>query len=344
MLKKLLINCLKIAISVGIIAYLVMDAVNNRVFTDLGNRPKNWGLLAGSALVCFMAVLVTLVRWYYLIRALDLPVRFQEAIRIGFVGYLFNLSPVGIVGGDLLKAVMLARNYPGRRAEAAATVFVDRVIGLYVLFVVASVAILVTRFWQLPAPNPQAARAIQVICQATLVLTAIGTAAMLALLIPNLTNGRLTRLLATLPYVGRVTERLINAVRMYRWNPLVLVLSFLMSVVVHSLFSIGIYLIAAGLYDEYPTLGTHFVVSPLSSATGVLPISMGPFEYVLDRLYAAVLLPDGTFMQKGQGLVVALGYRIITVLTAAVGMGYYLASRQEFAAVLHDAGQPETAE
>jgi ActR/RegA family two-component response regulator len=44
-------------------------------------------------------------------------------------------------------------------------------------------------------------------------------------------------------------------------------------------------------------------------------------------------------MRAGQGLVVALGYRIITVLVAAVGVCYYLASRQEVARVLHAAEQ-----
>ena len=39
---------------------------------------------------------------------------------------------VGIVGGDVLKAYMLARHAPDRKAEAVATVFVDRIIGLEV--------------------------------------------------------------------------------------------------------------------------------------------------------------------------------------------------------------------
>ena len=44
-------------------------------------------------------------------------------------------------------------------------------------------------------------------------------------------------------------------------------------------------------------------------------------------------------MKPGQGLVIALGYRIITVLIATVGICYYLAGRREVAQVLHEAEQ-----
>ena len=66
-----------------------------------------------------------------------------DAMRIGFIGYLFNLAPMGIVGGDLLKAWMLAREKPGNRAKALASVVVDRIIGLYVLFLVAAAGVFI---------------------------------------------------------------------------------------------------------------------------------------------------------------------------------------------------------
>ena len=67
-----------------------------------------------------------------------------DAFRLGFLGYLFNFVSLGSVGGDLFKAVFIAREQHGKRAEAVATVVIDRVIGLYVLFFVASVAALAT--------------------------------------------------------------------------------------------------------------------------------------------------------------------------------------------------------
>jgi uncharacterized protein (TIRG00374 family) len=329
-LKKVLITVLKISVSVAIIAYLVHDAQKNEAFSNLAKQPKNWFILTLALVACTSAVLLTLTRWYYLVRALDLPFTFKEAMRLGFLGYLFNLAPMGIVGGDLLKAVMLARQQKKREAEAVASVAVDRLIGLYMLFVVAAVAILATGYWDSPYAN------IRIMCKAVLSLTVVATGVIALLLLPGVTHTWLSRYIVSIPYVGRPIWQVMDALWMYRQKPIVLVISALMSVGVHSIFCLGIFLIASGLFQPVPSLKMHFVISPLSAATGVLPLPVGPLEYVLDRLYLYAQMPGGATMTAGQGLVVALGYRLITVLIAAVGICYYLASRQEVSAVLHE--------
>lgn len=337
-MKKFVFNCLKIAVSTGIIAYLVAEAIKREDFAQLARCGKRWELLAAAAALCFLSVCVTLVRWYYLMRALSLPVTFRETFRVGFLGYLFNLSPVGMVGGDLLKCVMLARHHPGHRAEMTATVFLDRLIGLYVLFLVASAAIVTTGFWDSPDPE------VQRTCQLTLILALIGTVAMSTLLTPRLTNGKLSARLVGASHFGAIAKRLSVAVEIYRGRPAVMLNSILLTVIVHSANAAGIYLIARGLYDQAHTLEAHFVITPLAFATGVIPLSIGPFEYVLGVLYAATPLADGSVVGPGRGLVIAMGYRLITLLIAAIGIGYYLASRQEVAEVLHCAEQGATDE
>ena len=341
-MKKVLITLLKISISLGIIAWLVWDAAGTEneagenVFEQLLHQPKHWGALAAAWVFCASAVLLTLIRWWYLVRALEVPLQFKDALRIGFLGYLFNLSPFGIVGGDLLKGWMLAREHRGRRVKAFASVVVDRMIGLYMLFVVATAAILLTGFWRLEDERGY----IRDICTATFVLTAVGAVGIVMLLIPGFTDGKGTRALARLPRVGRAIESLIEAMRMYRRKPQVLIASSVMSVGVHSLFATGIYLIARGLPGDVLKLSTHFVVSPLSASTGALPLPLGPFEFVLEFLYTRVPEP-GIVIPKGQGLLVALGYRLICVLIAMVGVCYYLSSRKEVAEVMREVEQTQ---
>ena len=89
----------------------------------------------------FCAVSLTFVRWYLLVRALGLNFRLLDAFRLGFLGYLFNFVSVGSVGGDLFKAIFIAREQPGRRTEAVATVLVDRVVGVYALVLLTSTVI-----------------------------------------------------------------------------------------------------------------------------------------------------------------------------------------------------------
>lgn len=338
-MKKLLITLLKIGISAAIIGYLVWGATGTKneagenVFQQLLDRPKQWKLLAAAWLFCASAVMLTLVRWWYLVRALELPLRLTQGLRIGLFAYLVNFFPMGIAGGDLLKAVMLARRQRGHGVQAVASVVIDRLIGLYLLFVVASVAILLTGFWKFEDEEGY----IPDICAATFALTAVGAVAITVLLIPGVTEGKGAKALARLPRIGPAIESLIESVRMYRRKLHVLGVAAVMSVGVHSLFATGVYLIACGLYEDVPPLHTHFVVTPLSAATGVLPIPVGPFEAVLELLYRPVGMPEY------RGFIVALGYRLACILIAGVGICYYLASREETAPLIREGGQEQQA-
>ncbi|MHB8897601.1 MAG: hypothetical protein ACYC6Y_02520, partial [Thermoguttaceae bacterium] len=144
------------------------------------------------------------------------------------------------------------------------------------------------------------------------------------------------RLLARIPLVGGLLEKINSALAMYRRRWPVILAAGLMSVAVHSFFTVGIFLICNALYESVPTLAMHFVISPLSAATGVIPLPAGPLEGGLNWLYTEVPAVSGATISSGQGLVIALTYRILTVVIAAVGFGCYLASRQEVAEILHE--------
>ena len=333
-MKKLLVTLLKISVSAAIIGYLVFDATrgkgNANVFANLVEQPKHWGMLAAAWASCTAAVLLTFIRWWLLVRALDIPCSFSSAIRIGFWGYLFNLAPLGIVGGDLVKAVMLDHEHPHHRAKALASVLVDRVIGLYILFIVASAAILLSGFWLIDVAD------IRKICWATFAITVVGALGLAFVMGPEAWVGRTIRAVGRIPRAGPPLESLVRAVRMFNRHPKVLVVASLMTVGVHGFFAVGCYLIACGLPGNHLSLAQHFVVMPLSSAMQVIPIPIGPTEAALDYFYANVPVV-GQPIAKGQGLIVSLVYRLITVLIAALGVFYYFGNRRELAEVMHEA-------
>jgi uncharacterized protein (TIRG00374 family) len=332
-MKKFLVTLLKLGISFGLIAYLIWNATHGadkvNVFTNLRDEPKNWWMLACAWSVSAAAVVLTFIRWWYLVRALGIPCRFADAIRISFWGYLFNLAPLGIVGGDLVKAVMLAHEHRQYRAKAVASVLFDRIIGLYLLFIVATAAILFTGLWRINEAK------IVWICYATFIITGAGAVGIALLYVPGVLDGPLSRALGRLPRVGRLITSLIDAVGLYRYKPRVLIVSSLMCIGVQCLFAVGIYLIARGLPGDVLSLGVHFVLWPLSAAVGVLPLPFGPTEGVLDYLYMNVH-QAGVSIPQGQGLVVALCYRLITVLIAALGVGYYFRNRREVSEAIHE--------
>ena len=199
MTKKVLSAAAKIGISLAIVAYLVWNAAQSKdnegvnVFDNLVNQPKDWTLLALAWLVLATGIVLTFVRWWILVRALGTPCRLRDAVRIGFWGYLFNLAPLGVVGGDLVKAVMLARAHRQKQPEVVASVIVDRVIGLYVLFAFASVGILLTGFATTPDKN------LRIVCRAVFVLTGVGTAGIASLWLPETIVGPIIRMIARIP-------------------------------------------------------------------------------------------------------------------------------------------------
>lgn len=337
---KYLITLLKILASVGIIAYLVYNATRGKgganVFADMVHQPKQWDLLAAAALVSLVAVSLTMVRWCYLVRAVGIPFSMKGAFRLGFLGYLFNLAPMGIVGGDLLKAVFLARDNPGKHAKAVASVVIDRLAGLYVLFLIASVAMLATGFyWSEPLPS------IHGICQVILGLTLVGALGIAVVLATPIIDSRWVTAFTRLPRVGRAIHSLLEAMRVYRDNVPALAGALLMSLVVQVLFTFSLYLVARGLPGDVLPLSTQFVVFPVSSLASVIPLPAGPFEGVLQFMYNNVTTVLS--IPADQGLVVALVYRLISVGIAAVGLCYYFGSRRDLAAVIHEVEEEEEA-
>lgn len=335
-MKKILIALIKYGISFTILGYLFYAASNDESFKQLSESPKNWTLLAVAFLLMLAGVASTIVRWHMLVRALDLPFSLRDAFRLGFVGYLFNFLSLGVVGGDLLKAVFLAREQPGRRAEAVATVVVDRVIGLYALFVVATVAYLTLGLGALDVRDPEQLARIQYVCYAAVVLSIVGAIGFAVLLLPGFTSNPLWDALVGIPKVGHTVGRLIGAVRMYRRRLPLLLFIFLMSLATHVVFTISIYFTACGLPGAHPSFSAHLVIVQIANLAGALPLpgGLGAFEYALDYLYRAVSSAD---VAARQGFVVALAFLVIKLLIAAIGMVYYLLDRRQVTELMHEA-------
>jgi uncharacterized membrane protein YbhN (UPF0104 family) len=95
----------------------------------------NWGAFALCGLLCAGVVSSQYVRWFVLVRALDLPFTLRNAFRLGMVGTFYNTFLPGAIGGDLVKAFFIAKGQSDRKAAAVSTVVADRALGLFGLLV-----------------------------------------------------------------------------------------------------------------------------------------------------------------------------------------------------------------
>lgn len=325
----------KLGLAVALLAFLVVQAARHEGFARLVREPKNWGLLAVALLSTSTAVAMSFVRWHLLVRTLGLPFRLRDAMRLGSLGFLLNFVALGSVGGDLFKAIFLAREQPGQRIEAVATVVIDRMVGLYALLLVACGTI-----WITSVDERMQNTAVSMLCDATVLCALLGAIGFCFLLVPGFTGGRATSLAGKVPVVGQHVVRLVAAVRIYRSRLPAVFTALAMSIGIHCLLVFSISCIAVGLPGVVPTLGEHFFIVPLSMVAGAIPITpngLGTMEGALEILYQIVPMSDA--IQRGTGTVVAIGYRLTTLCVAAVGAVYYLAARREVAAVMHDANE-----
>jgi uncharacterized protein (TIRG00374 family) len=327
--KTLLVIVLKLGISLALITYLVTDVQRRdpNTFTRLRSEPKDWSVLATAAACALTGLMLNVGRWHLLIRTLGLPYRLRQTFRLGVLAYLFDFIAVGPAGGDLVRAVLLARDQPGRRAAAVATVVVDRAIGFSILLVTTSI---VTWLMPLPDPGPP----VRAIIGTARLLTVAATVAILLFLAPRTLYVPLTRWIRMLPKTGAAIERLIAAIRMYRQHLEALALACLLGGVILVLNVTAIYLIARGLPAGGPTWGEHLLIVPLTLMSGIVPLpgGLGVLDYTISYLYAHV---SAAHVAAGQGLLVVMTGRIISIVFVIMGAGFYLASRREVSTALH---------
>lgn len=329
----------RLLIPIGILWWLVYwnwDQVR-----ELAQQEKDWRLFAAAFLICGMAAVLTFVRWYLLVWAQQLPFRLRDAVRLGILGYVFNFVAPGLVGGDLFKAIFLAREQE-RRTVAIATVLLDRIIGLLALFWVGAIASLF--YLRMIAQNPSLR-----LMSYLLWGCSVGGAVLLAAFSsPTIYRWQWVQRLTRLPWVGDRLAELYRAVGIYRQNVRVVVVAWAMSLLCHTGFIFSFHLVAMALGGEwYPTLGKHFLIFPLAIFVGAvvpLPGGMGATEGAFWWLYgfigpASIELD----VARGVGLGNGLGYRVVMLGIAAIGGFVYLLRRREIARLMRRA-KPSEAE
>lgn len=334
-LKTWLASALKLGVSAGLIGWLAYLAANDPQFAELVAGPKNWPVLLLALPVCLAAVTITILRWHLLIHALGLQFTVPETLRAGFLAYLANLLPMGLVAGDSLKAVLLIHRNPQRKTEAVTSVFVDRVLGLFALLLLAAIASLFLPQGQL-ARLAEADRAVITrLCWVVQTAALICSVGLIVMLIPAVTHSRLWDLLEHAPLVGPILHKLVGAMRAYRKRVDLLLAAIGVSLVIHLLYCTAILIMSQsiGIAQEHrPAPGSIFVIVPPSMIAGALPL--GVYEVTITLLFKAAS-PAGA--PPNMGLLIGLSYRLIQILIATIGVGYWLAGRREVQKLMHEA-------
>ena len=328
MTKALAKTLLKYTIGLGLLAWVI---ANNWQSSDAGPglrealaRPIRLLPFALAGLFIGLSALVTFVRWYLLVRAQELPFTLVGALRLGAVGYFFNTFLPGSVGGDLVKALALARAQ-SRRTVAVATVLIDRAIGLWGLIWL--VALLGGWFWLTDAPILRDNAGLRAVVRSAwgVVAATVVTWALLGFL-PEWRAQRFARRLTRLPKIGHSLAEFWRAIWLYRTRPRAVALALLMSLISQSgnvvafHFAAQTFAIAADT-DLLPSLSEHALIVPPGMAIEALfpaPGGVGGGEFGYGKLYQLIGRPEAL------GVLASLSRRMLQWIVGLIGYVVYL--------------------
>ena len=266
---------------------------------DRGGLARAMGLFS-------LGMLLVITRWWRLLYLASCPTSWFNAFRLTFLGMFFNLVVPGLTGGDVVKAVVVAGENPGRRADALVSVVVDRILGLGVLAVIAVVVVLASGavFEELWLP-----------LVGGIALGVLGI--FLYALKPLRRRLGLSALVDRLPF-GEKLRSLDRAALVYLRHPLEMALAVAISAANHFLIIWGVCELARafGVTRAMVSFAQFMVLVPVANIVSALPVAPGgwgvgeaTYEVLFDMVGA-----DGAL-----GVATSVSFRLCSLCFGLVG-------------------------
>lgn len=269
-------------------------------------RGSSLGLLAVSVAFTPLLHIQSTVKWHALTRARHMNVPLRRLYYFFLVGRFYNLVLPSNIGGDLIRIHMLGRA-SGRYADAAATVFVERLTGVITLVVYACVAIVIAAVDLRLAWLPYA-----------VALTGAGLAAVCWAILDDRPVRVLMRLFgARAPLLDKLLTKLAvlrRSIAVFRDMPSALAIAFGNSVIFYLLAVANIWLSVSVF--ETTRFSTMLIAVPILMFLMNIPLSVGNVG-IMEFAYTFVLGAFG--VSPHAALATALLMRLKAILAAAGG-------------------------
>jgi uncharacterized membrane protein YbhN (UPF0104 family) len=130
-LKRLISISLRLLISGVLLALLFRE---HDLIADIVPRLRalltNWPWMLAGISFAFLSLFLAALRWHIILRGQvpDLP--FRVVLSTEIVSAFFNISSVGVVGGDTYKIMSLSRRLPGQTMPVSVSLVLDHLTGL----------------------------------------------------------------------------------------------------------------------------------------------------------------------------------------------------------------------
>ena len=308
----------KLVLAGGLIAWLIRSgSLDFKALEVFVQRPL---LLVASLAMSAFGIVLGALRWTALLRLAGVRIPLGRAIQLQMTGLFFNIAIPGNVGGDLVKSAYAAREAePAKRPTVFVAVFVERLLGLGGLVIVAGIVILLraSALWN----DPQL-RDLAIAVAALAGVTVLGPA-VLILVVRN--SGERLELWTTGPSrFAKLAAQLVAAARLVSAGPKNLAVALGLSMTIHAVSMAFFTALAVAITARDIPYSAVASVFPLGILTIVVPISPGGIgvgHVAFDRLFAMIGVNGGASVFNAY-LIVA------QILPSLLGVFPYLALRK----------------
>ena len=312
-MKRTVLLVAKIAVSVGLLAYLLsttdLDALNRRV------RGGDTVLLVGAVAIYTLILAVSTWRWRLLLKAQGFPAPLRRLSASYLVATFFNNFLPSNIGGDVIR-VRDSSQITGSTTTSVAVVAIDRILGLGALYLLAATAF---------ATGGPDLRRLAGALPALIALGLVFSGLAYVFFRPGVARRFVARSgLSSFGWAQRRFEIVQAAVHVYRRQMAAVWTALAASVVLQALVVWYYYAVARSLRIALP-LGACFLIVPLCSLVQTVPVSFngwGLRESVFIVYFGQLGLPRETalaFSLVGAGLIVLLSLSGAVVWTSRSG-------------------------
>jgi uncharacterized protein (TIRG00374 family) len=265
-ISKIVFFVLRLAVGVGVLIWLQKSGAMD--FSSFMRLFRNWLLTVAAIVILFVDILLMAVRISALFRVQNLTLARRNALRLTLIGSLFSMLLPGTVGGEVAKFYYASCENHGRRAEIAAALLIDRLVGFLSLILLP--LLFAPFFISLVRTVPVIQRILWIDAGLAIALP-VG---MFAVASSSALSHWVSGLLGKWSTVQKLWDRATQAMLGYGHNPGAILYALFLSLLANGAF---IVVTALGLYASNPGSFSVklFFVAPVGYLVNALPLTPG---------------------------------------------------------------------
>ncbi len=310
-MKKWLFQIIRAGVSLGLLAYLIYIADWHNIYATVrGLQPGLFVLAIGAFL---LGVVFLAIRWKVLLSIIGTRLSFLLLFRFYLIGYFFNNFLPTTIGGDVMRALLVAQ-LNKQRAESVGMVLMERLLGFVAILTLGAMSL----FWV--SDYFSTTRIIYL----TVVLIFIAIAIFYLLFHPPFFS-LLTRIFAKIHWfnLGDRLTRVFGSIHRFREYKIRILQTFVLSLISQVMFIVMNYLLAKALGLHQVSFEFLLLVIPAAFMLGLFPSING--LGVRDTGYVFLLKRIG--LSPAEALSLSFLNTLVPMLVSVVGGVLFLTYR-----------------